>query len=125
MFDFLIPYLKLLGIFFDWHVLLPALLVGIGVFIVTYCIGRKEMEQYPEGWVRLELMINSKTKEIHIISGDREGHDPESDCDSDAPYIGMKVLKSMICTCDSENVKCNKCGNKNEVHSDDPSDIGC
>jgi len=56
-------------------------------------------ESYPDGWVNVNLMINKETREIHVISGDREGHDPSSDCDSDAPYTGYEILKSMMCKC--------------------------
>ena len=76
------------------------------------------MEKYPDGWVRLELMIDPETKAIHIISGDRE------EGEGDQPYIGMKVLKSMFCTCNDE-IKCNKCNKKEETYTDDPSDVGC
>ena len=119
MLEWLIPYLKFLGMtFFNWHVLVPALLVGVIVFIVTYYKGRKEMEKYPEGFVSLNLMINPKTKEIHIVGGDRE------EGEGDQPYVGMKVLKSMFCTCDGE-IKCDGCSKKDETHSEDPSDVGC
>lgn len=57
------------------------------------------MESYPKGWVKLVLMINPETNEIHCVGGDREGHDSNSDKDSDAPYTGYEALKKMFCKC--------------------------
>ena len=49
-----------------------------------------EMEKYTDEWVRVELMINPHTAEIHAISGDRE------EGDGDQPYIGYEILKRWL-----------------------------
>lgn len=78
------------------------------------------MEKYPEGFVSLNLMINPITGEIHVVGGDRE------EGEGDQPYIGMKFLKSLFCTCEKKDgVKCASCSKKDEAHIDDPSDVGC
>jgi hypothetical protein len=57
------------------------------------------MESYPAGWAKVSLAINKDTKEVHVLGGDREGQDPNSDKDGDGPYIGWEILKSMMCKC--------------------------
>jgi hypothetical protein len=47
-------------------------------------------EQYPKGWVNVNLMINPKTNEIHAVGGDRE---PGK---GDTPYIGLEIIKKLI-----------------------------
>jgi hypothetical protein len=47
-------------------------------------------EGYPEGWVRVVLMINPETAEIHAIGGDRE------EGEGDTPYIGYEILKRWL-----------------------------
>jgi len=49
---------------------------------------RPERERYPDGWVRVELMI-SPDGEMHAIGGDRkEGL-------GDQPYIGLERMKTI------------------------------
>ena len=51
------------------------------------------MEKYPDGWIKLVLMINPETNEIHCIGGDRE------EGEGDMPYTGYAILKKMFCAC--------------------------
>lgn len=49
-----------------------------------------EQTKYNKDWVRLDIMINQKTGEYHILKGDRvPGH-------GDMPYIGMEALKRRL-----------------------------
>lgn len=44
-------------------------------------------EGYPEGWVRVTLMVAPNGKEMHAIGGDRE---PGK---GDTPYIGLERIR--------------------------------
>jgi len=44
-------------------------------------------EGYGPSWIKLSLMINEDTKEIHVIGGDQEPGQ------GDMPYIGLELLK--------------------------------
>ncbi len=47
-------------------------------------------ESYPDGWVKLNLTINPETKEMHVLGGDREPGE------GDTEYIGFEIIKKMI-----------------------------
>ncbi len=46
--------------------------------------------KYSKPWVKLNLMVNPDTNEIHVASGDKEPGE------GDQPYAGMKVLDRLI-----------------------------
>jgi hypothetical protein len=59
------------------------------------------MESYPEGWVRINLIIDPETNQMYATGGDREPCRCEGDdicCDTS--YIGFELLKKMMCKCD-------------------------
>lgn len=71
------------------------------------------MEKYPDNWVRINLIINPETKEIHCIGGDQE------EGEGDQPYTGLEILKKMFCKCDIKK-------KSEEIETtDNPSDVGC
>ncbi len=73
-----------------------SLIAGLLCFLIIYKLLKKEQEEiesYPL-WVKLNLLINPRTNEIHIVSGDRE----ECSCGCggtkcDTPYIGLRLLE--------------------------------
>ena len=75
-----------------------------------------EQEKYGKDWVRLDMMVNQKTGEYHILKGDRV-----PGC-GDMPYIGMEVLKRHLASQSSEREvpRCSEC------HLPDPHHLeGC
>lgn len=47
-------------------------------------------EGYSDKWVRVDLMVNCDTLEIHAIGGERKQGD------GDMPYIGLELLKQKL-----------------------------